>query len=182
MANIASVLSHGILSYERAAKLAHQSVAMQPVQDKRDKVQVPGGLKLHQYANLYFHARNPMMFKRKDEAAQLCALHISTDVFSVAGTVITDCNAASEYARYLAPKQWQLLNFDDIYALDWRHPDNPSRYYQHRSRKCAEILIPHLVEPRHLVAASVTDQTVKSRLQQLGFSLPIRIDAQLFFR
>src|SRR5262245_16376391 len=68
MANIASVLEHGILSYERAARLQHHSVAMQPVQDRRDRKQVPGGLKLHQYANLYFHARNPMLYKRKDDA------------------------------------------------------------------------------------------------------------------
>lgn len=59
MDNVASVLLHGILSYERAARLPHHSVALQPVQDRRDKKHVPGGLKLHQYANLYFHARKP---------------------------------------------------------------------------------------------------------------------------
>ena len=68
IANLASVMNHGILSHERAAKRPHRSVALQPVQDKRDKKQVPGGLKLHQYANLYFHARNPMMYKRQAEA------------------------------------------------------------------------------------------------------------------
>ena len=62
--NINSVMTHGILSHERAAKLPHRSVALQPVQDRRDQKQVPGGLKLHQYANLYFHARNPMLYKR----------------------------------------------------------------------------------------------------------------------
>ena len=45
MDNIASVLAHGILSYERASKLKHHSVAMQPVQDRRDQKVVPGGLK-----------------------------------------------------------------------------------------------------------------------------------------
>lgn len=42
--NLASVLQHGILSYERAAKLPHRSVAMQPVQDRRDQKHVPGAL------------------------------------------------------------------------------------------------------------------------------------------
>ncbi len=74
--NIPSVLEHGILSYERAAKLKHHSVAMPEVQDLRDKKQVPRGLKLHQYANLYFHARNPMLYKRKNE--DICVLRIST--------------------------------------------------------------------------------------------------------
>lgn len=119
--NIGSVMAHGILSYERAARLQHHSVALQPVQDRRDAKRVPGGLKLHQYANLYFHARNPMMFKRRDEANGLCILRVSVQVLNQAGTVITDCNAASDYVRFLAPAQWRFLNLDDIYAEDWRH-------------------------------------------------------------
>ncbi|HLH97550.1 MAG TPA: DarT ssDNA thymidine ADP-ribosyltransferase family protein [Xanthobacteraceae bacterium] len=50
IANLGSVRAHGILSHERAAKLPHQSVALPQVQDRRDKKQVPRGLKLHQYA------------------------------------------------------------------------------------------------------------------------------------
>lgn len=182
IANIGSVLAHGILSYERAAKLAHHSVAMQPVQDRRDRKEVPGGLKLHQYANLYFHARNPMLFKRLAEAANLCVLQVSTDVFHLPGTVITDCNAASDYARYLAPMQWTLLDFDDIYAPDWRHPGNPGRFYQHKSRKCAEVLVPHCVETRFLGGAYVMDEATAERLRQAGFGLPVRVDPMLFFR
>src|SRR5712672_1863510 len=91
MVNIASVLEHGILSHERASKLGHASVAMDAIQEKRDKKQVPGGLKLHQYANLYFHARNPMLFKRKDQTADLCVLRVSTAVCEVQGVVLADC-------------------------------------------------------------------------------------------
>ena len=84
MANIPSVLKHGILSYERTARLAHESVAMQPVQERRDLKRVPGGLMLHRYANLYFHARNPMMFSRQQEVPQLCVLRVSTAVANLA--------------------------------------------------------------------------------------------------
>jgi hypothetical protein len=69
LANIRSVLTRGILSYEKAARLSHKSVALQTVQEVREQKQVPGGLKLHQYANLYFHARNPMMFKLRANRA-----------------------------------------------------------------------------------------------------------------
>lgn len=182
IANIGSVLQHGILSYERAAKLAHRSVALQPVQERRDQKQVPGGLKLHQYANLYFHARNPMLFRRLSEAESLCVLQVSADVLALPRVVITDCNAASDYARYLAPSQWRLLDFDDIYALDWRHPDDPPRYYQHKSRKCAEALVPNRVESRFLRGAYVMNANVARVLAGLGFGLPIRIDPVLFFQ
>jgi hypothetical protein len=182
IANLVSVMTRGILSYERAAKLAHHSVAMQPVQDKRDQKQVPGGLKLHQYANLYFHARNPMMFKRKDEAPNLCVLRVSTQVLELRGTVISDQNAASDYVRFLHPRQWQVLDFNAIYAMDWRHPADPVAYYRHRSQKCAEILVPQCVETQFVMGAYVVDDAVGIRLEALGLPLPAAPNPMLFFR
>jgi ssDNA thymidine ADP-ribosyltransferase, DarT len=179
--NIPSVLDHGILSYERAAKLKHHSVAMQPVQDRRDQKQVPGGLKLHQYANLYFHARNPMLFKRKDEAPNLCVLRVSTKVLGLPGTVISDQNAASDYVRFLHPSQWKLLAFDDIYSMDWRHPDDPIAYWRHRARKCAEVLVAQRVDPQFLIGAHVLNDAAGVRLGSLGFTLPVKVNPELFF-
>ena len=74
---------------------------MQSVQDLRDKKQVPGALQLHQYANLYFHTRNPMLFKRLNEVDSLCILRISKQVLAVPGAIVTDQNAASDYVRFL---------------------------------------------------------------------------------
>jgi ssDNA thymidine ADP-ribosyltransferase, DarT len=182
LANVASVMAHGILSYERAAKLPHHSVAMQPVQDKRDQKHVPGGLKLHQYANLYFHARNPMLFKRNHEALSLCVLRVSTQVLAGDGVVISDQNAASDYVRFLHPKQWQLLDFDAIYAMDWRHPDDPIAYYRHKAKKCAEVLAPHRVDPGFIVGAHVVNEATEIVLRSCGFQLPVSVSPTLFFR
>jgi hypothetical protein len=182
IANMPSVIEKGILSHERAAKVEHHSVALQPVQDKRDQKQVPGGLKLHQYANLYFHARNPMMYKRLGEAANLCVVRVSTAVIGLQGTVISDQNAASNYVRFLHPKQWQLLDYDAIYAMDWRHPENPPAYFRHSSQKCAEVLVPQSVEPRYLTGAYVRDQAAKDWLEGLGLELNVELNPVLFFR
>lgn len=181
MANIPSVLAHGILSHERAAKLAHESVAMGEIQERRDVKHVFGGLKLHQYANLYFHARNPMMFKRKDQAGELCVLRVSTSVCGLTGVVFADRNASSDYVRFLSPAQWAVLDFDAIYALDWRHPGDPVAYHRHRSLKCAEVLVPNLVEPQFLTGAWVASQAAATKLSAIGFPLPIEVDPQLFF-
>lgn len=181
MDNIPSVLEHGILSYERAARLRHRSVAMQPVQERRDQKQVPGGMKLHQYANLYFHARNPMLFKRKDEADSLCILTVSTNVLKLPGTVISDQNAASDYVRFLDPGQWKLLPLDDIYAMDWRHPDDQIAYWRHKARKCAEVLVRDRVEPRYLTGAHVLSDDAAVRLKRLGFALTVKVSPELFF-
>ncbi|HJW40515.1 MAG TPA: DUF4433 domain-containing protein [Rhizomicrobium sp.] len=181
--NVPSVLQQGILSHERAALLPHHSIALQPVQDRRDQTTIPGGLKLHQYANLYFHARNPMMFKRSGEAANICVLRISTGVLQVPGTVISDMNAAStKYVRFLHPSQWQWLDFDAIFALDWTHPGNPPAYYRHSAQKCAEVLVPSVVPPNQLLGAHVVDDAARVSLVQTGFGLPVAITPMLFFR
>jgi hypothetical protein len=181
MSNIASIQANGILSYERASKLTHKSVAMQPVQDLRDQKQVPGGLRLHQYANLYFHARNPMLYKRLNEAASLCVLRVSTAVLRIQGAVITDQNAAGKYVRFFAPSQWRQLDFDDIFALSWKHPDDQIAEWRHKSRKCAEVLIPHVVAPANVMGAYVIDARAEARLREEGFRAPITVDKVLFF-
>jgi hypothetical protein len=180
--NIPSVLKLGILSNERAAKVPHYSVAMEIVQERRELKHVPGGLKLHQYANLYFHARNPMLFKRKDAATSLCILRISTDVIHLTGVVVTDRNASSDYVRFLHPSQIGLLDFDAIFAMDWRHPNDQMAYYRHRSQKCAEVLVPHLVEPKHLTGAFAIDEAINLKLKSLGFDLPVEVDSEMFFQ
>jgi hypothetical protein len=180
--NISSVLKHGILSFERAERLVHDSVAMAEVQDKRDAKQIPGGLKLHQYANLYFHARNPMMYKRKNEAHHLCVLRISITVCALERVVFTDRNAAGgdNWVRFFHPKQWALLDYDRIYARDWRDEDR-FVYFDKKRKKCAEVLVPHLVEPRFLLGAYVVNDDTAARLRAVGFALPISVDPDLFF-
>jgi hypothetical protein len=182
MANLVSVMKQGVLSHEGAVKIPHRSVALQPVQEKRDQKQVPGGLKLHQYANLYFHARNPMMFRRRDQANDLCVLRISTMVLALPGTVITDQNAASDYVRFLHPRQWQVLDFDAIYAMDWRHPDDQIAHWRHSSQKCAEVLVPQRVEPLYVTGAYVVDDVARERLESLGLALLVATNSVLFFR
>ncbi len=181
LANLPSVMAHGILSYDRVAKLAHASVAMAEVQERRDAKQVPGGLGVHQYANLYFHARNPMLFKRKEQAAELCVLQVSPQVLTIPGVVLADQNAASDYVRFLAPEQAKLLSFDDIFARDWTHPDRGT-YFRRKARKCAEVLVPHVVPWAMVTSAMVVDPAADASLRACGFSLPIAIVPDFFFR
>jgi hypothetical protein len=181
MDNLPSVLQHGILSYERAAALLHRSVAIPEVQERRDQRQVPGGLRLHQYANLYFHARNPMLFKRLDQAAVLCVMRVDRDVMQLPGVVLSDQNAASDYARFRAFAQIGEIDMDRVYAADWRHQDRIT-YYRQKAAKCAEVLVPERVEPRFLIGAHVVDTAARDRLSALGFSLPVEITSSLFFR
>lgn len=123
-----------------------------------------------------------MMFKRKDQAPDLCVLRVSTLVLSPPGTVISDQNAASSYVRFLHPRQWQLLDFDAIYAADWRHPDDQIAQWRHSSQKCAEVLVPGRVDPKYVIGAYVVDDSVKARVDALALALPVTANPVLFFR
>lgn len=181
MDNIPSVLIRGILSYESAGRLPHASVAMAQVQERRDNKQIPGGLRLHQYANLYFHARNPMLFARLAQASNLCILRVSCDVLKLPGVVLTDQNAASNYVRFLAPRQISEINMALVYAHDWRDQDQIT-YFRRKAAKCAEILVPRKVSPDMLIGAHVVDDAASVKLSATGFALPISVTPALFFR
>ncbi len=180
--NLANVRLYGILSHNAVAALPHADVSMQEVQDKRAAVTVPNGLALHDYANLYFCARNPMMFKRKDERQGLCVLRITTDVFTLNGVVFTDQNAASAYVRFYRVQDGiEGMNFDMIFADDWRHPDDQIKYWKHSSIKCAEVLVPNVVEPRFITGAYVFDTSVQSQVAGLWPELPTVVNKAVFF-
>lgn len=179
--NIPSILKHGILSYVEAAKVAHLSVALVSVQDKRDVKKVPGGLGLHEYANVYFHARNPMMSKRRNEAPRLCVLRVSTDILNLPGAVITDQNAASNYVRFLSPDHLRYLSLDYVFDRNWKHPGDQIEEWRHSSAKCAEVLIPQRIPAEFLVGAYVVDAAAQRRLATQGFTLPIQVNSDIFF-
>lgn len=181
ISNIPLVLQHGILSNEEAAKLAHDSVALSDVQERRDIKRVPGGLKLHQYANLYFCARNPMLYLRKDEAAALCVLRVDKHVLTLPNVVLSDQNAASDYVRFLkSPEGLRELNYDLIFAEYWTS-DDPFDYWRRKAIKCAEVLVPHRVPTELILGAYVLNAIAETRLREAGFELPVNRNTNLFF-
>ncbi|RPU93089.1 hypothetical protein IPC879_11910 [Pseudomonas aeruginosa] len=184
--NVPSVLTNGILCHELADQIQHRSVAMQEIQDRRHNKSVPGGMRLHQYANLYFCARNPMMYKRQNEHYNLCVIRVSIDVMSERGVVLSDQNAASDYVRFHSyPDGLRHIVFDDVYA-DWWNDDDLATSYRKKARKCAETLVPKRVEPRYLTGFYVCNNQVKQTLEGLlglqQCQLPVIANPHLFFR
>jgi hypothetical protein len=181
MDNVQSITRHGILSNRWAAKLPHTSVAMQQVQNRRAKVVVPGGRKLHEYVNLYICARNPMLFKRLDQHLDLCVLQVSTDVLDLPDVVVTDANASSDYARFAAaPGGLRIVDREATFAEYWTDQD-PIVQLKKKSAKCAEVLVPDRVDPRFIMGAYVSCQAAMDRFNGLGTGIPVSINAHMFF-
>jgi hypothetical protein len=159
---------------------------MEEIQERRERKEVPGGKPLHEYANLYFHARNPMLFLRRAQHAELCVLRIDPAVLDLPGVVITSQNASSDYARfYPSPHGLVHLNYDQVFAEYWTYPNDPIAEWQHKSIKCAEVLVPAKIHPQFIVGAYVSNAETQALLRQQlsakNINWDIIVNRYLFF-
>jgi len=89
--NLESYIELGVLSFDRAKKVPHRSVADASVQATRDGKIVPGtGRRLHSYANLYVNPRNIVGYRfimdTIDEggtADDICVVRVTPDVLDL---------------------------------------------------------------------------------------------------
>lgn len=180
--NISSVIENGILSFENVKAKNHSSIALNEVQNRRDGVVIPNGLRLHQYANLYFTYNNPMLYKRKDISDSLCVLAISSKVMDLPEVVITDRNAAASLVHFYDPIEGiYKIDFDIVFEKYWQREDY-FEYQNHKAIKCAEILVPNCVPYKYILGAYVVDENAKYNLISQGFDKDIVINPTVFYR
>jgi len=182
IATVPSILQRGILSHRRAERIAHESIALQDVQDLRAEKTLPNGRALHEYANLYICPRNPMLLKKSTIHDQICVLQVSADVLDIRNTIVSDSNAASKYVRFRpAPTGLRIVDRDRTFAEWWTH-DNQIEQWRHSAQKCAEVLVPDVVPAPYVIGAYVSCDDSRQRLHRLAASLPITVDPHLFFQ
>lgn len=155
---------------------------MAEIQARRDVVMIPNGLKLHQYANLYFTYNNPMLYKRKDEAENFCVLALSVQVLDLKGCVVADRNASTSLVKFYSPfEALAELDYERIFAQYWVH-DDPYETRDHKAIKCAEVLVPFVVPSAYIAGAYVVNQEAKERMELQGFSKKIVVNPEVFYR
>jgi hypothetical protein len=182
LATLDSIASYGLLCNELAARVPHVSVASDEVQAIRATKRVPGGgLRLHQYVNLYFSARNPMMFVLKARGTvPLVVLRVSPSVLDFTGAIIADGNAACGPTRFApSPQGLEMLDYSLVYARSWNDPD----YWEKARRKrirCAEVLIPTRIPVDYVKGVIVERVTDVSDCRRCGWSG--EVNADVFFR
>lgn len=182
IANLPSILQHGILSHTLANQLAHHSVAMPEIQQIRTNKQAPGARPLHEYANLYFDGHNPMLSKCRTRNNEICVLQINSGVLDLPGVILTDRNAASGWAGFWpVAAGLAVIDLDRVFARYWTHPNDPYDEMSHKSEKCAEVLVPDRVEAQYIVGACVANGTALSAVEQLNCGLQVHIQRDMFF-
>lgn len=180
--NIPSVLQHGIVCFDQMQQFRHSSIAMNDVQERRNRVEIPNGYSLHQYANLYFSYHNPMLYKRQGLADELCILALPATVLDLEGCIIADRNAATSLARFYSPMDGlEKLDFSKIHAQFWTDSDHIIQR-EKKAIKCAEVLIPHSISPDYIAGAYVLSEEAAQKLRNCGFDKRIVVNPSVFYR
>ena len=152
---------------------------MAEIQDRRTNVRVPtpeGSKPLHSYVNLYLTAFNPMMSKLRSRHAELCVLRVSPEVLRIPGTVVADKNASSDHVRFGAGVSGlAILDKDLVFAKYWTDADQIA-YWRKKSAKCAEVLVPDVVESEQVFGIYVS---TKENVESLRLACAKRSDIEV---
>ena len=183
IATVPSILCRGILSHRAASRVFHDSIASEEVQSRRAVVRIPGGRKLHDYVNLYFNGRNPMMFTvcKSRGVDAVCLLRVAPEVLERPGVVVTDCNASSRWVRFSEPLNGlERIDSAETFARYWNHRDTIKKL-RHKSRMCAEVLVPSIIPPDAVMGAYAGSSNAENELRIVAPSLRVTLDRDKFF-
>lgn len=179
--NLPSIMKVGILCYNKVKSEKHHSIAMNDIQERRENVRLPNGKPLHEYANLYFHARNPMMYKRKEAHASICVLRIKHQILDVPGVFVTDKNASSPIAIFASPPEGLAnVNEELTFSMNWNDANEIVKTRK-KLAKCAEVLVPGYIPPVWIMGGYVSCKAAFDAVNVLGLKLELTINPKLFF-
>jgi len=182
--NLVSIFHQGILCHQSAQPLRPRSVASPEVQTRRAARVVPRGMPLHHYANVYFTARNPMMYVLASQHEELAVIQLSPGILDLPGAIIADGNAASDpTAFWPSPQGLTRLDAEAIFAEFWKDR-NDNEFEQKRKKriKCAELLVPDLIPPEFMSGVCVSCAETERVVMGLNLSVPITQNPHVFFR
>jgi len=179
--NLPSILKRGILSHNISRHINFHDISESGVQELRAKKKIPGtNRSLHDYANLYFDAHNPMLSKIRSKNNKICVLRINNRVLDIDGVIITDQNAARECWFKTVDEGLPLLNKEEIYATFWTDDNDPIKEYKQKGIKCAEVLVPDRVHSDYIIGSYVANSVAFGTLCNLP-DINVIIKRELFF-
>lgn len=183
--NLPSILEKGILSHERIEKEQVRSTHIYnaDIVNRRKEKSTPDQKSLWNYANLYFQARNPMMYRVVHEKGvkDLAVVSVNKKILQTPNIFITDGNAANAPTQFYFPsdglkilqQQWKIVQNEW-----WNTLDGSKR------KIMAECLVPNNVSPEFINSVYVADEETQSRLSRMVGSRSISVipEPKMFFQ
>lgn len=178
LATVPSVLELGILSKNEQRRLCPDapSLADPEIQEIREAKVIPGGGRLHSYANVYFDSHNAMLSRRRDLNDSIAILRVNQSVLDLPDVIVTDRNAAASDVIFRPVEPGLLaLSEEDVYRLWW------ATTRETKQKRCAEVLVPGRVPAEYVLGAYVRTDSCRAALRALCPELRVTVDTSRFF-
>jgi O-acetyl-ADP-ribose deacetylase (regulator of RNase III) len=183
--NVPSILKHGILCHQAIEEggIPFTPIYNKEIVSRRAQRLVSRGKNLWAFANLYFQARNPMLYKVVHDKPlnEIVVLGIRRDVMDLEGTFIADGNAANSPTTIIPhPKltkaQWTEIT-NNTQREWWNQEDGSKR------KIMAECLVPERISPDYIDTIYIPNLDVKENLESiLPIEIPVVPEADMFFQ
>ena len=135
------------------------------------------GRSLWDYANLYFQARNPMLYRviRTFKAENIIVLQINSDVIHSGDILITDGNAVSSSTEFFEDinKGLSSLDSEQFKKEYWNESD--------KRKFMAELLVYNRISPDKIIGIYVANEKAATRIRKEMGPLNIIPDSKMFF-
>jgi hypothetical protein len=183
--NLPSILERGILSHARieGGKVPFTPIYDSAIVSRRKEKSTPDRDSLWEYANLYFQARNPMMYRvvHEKDKHDIAVVGVSPEVMSGPGVLITDGNAANDPTKFYPASEGQKVLQEQWGTIQndwWNEMDGSKR------KIMAECLIPDQVKADRVHTLFVVDHTSKDRIEKLlgALRVPVVPEPHMFFQ
>jgi len=183
--NLPSILKFGILSHNQIIekKIDFTPIYEESVVNRRQSIKTPDGRSLWDFANVYFQARNPMLYRVMLEKSkeEIIVIAISPSILKDKCLYFADGNAACnetaiwpiKEAKSRLPKMLR----GDLAREYWSSTDGSKR------RIMAECLVPGSIRPELINQIFVPSYECKISIQKIiGIrAIPIIPEPKMFF-
>lgn len=183
--NVPSILRHGILSHRlvEAEKIPFTPIYDSEIVNNRKSRLTPDRKSLWEYANVYFQARNPMMYRVIHEKSKrdLAVIGVLPAVLRLPHVTITDGNAANNPTQFFNASeglrviegQWKVIQSDWWNVLDGS-----------KRKIMAECLVVDRIPAEYIHTVFVADHDTKKRVEGLirPSTIPVVPEPNIFFQ
>ncbi len=191
LANLESIFERGILSHNEATPHKKADVSMDAVQEIRATKIIPAAVMgedrvIHDCANVYFNAKNPMLSLRRSEKDTLAVLRLKPELITMPEAVLSDRNAAVKDANfYKAATGVHNLAMKTLFGEYWTSKYNSEETNKRNGQlRCAELLVPHSIHQSYIGGMYVVSEAVKKAVLDKfshGCPVPITVYPSFFF-
>jgi len=187
--NLESILEKGMLCHrllEEDKNIQYENIANSEIMDNRKAKFIKYNKTLQDFANLYFNARNAMMYSvtrddktKENTSSEYAVIEIEIDIRKShcdAPVIITDINAARKASIFYDAQWLSLETFEKI--KDCALQD----YFEgNKAETQAECLIENKVSPSYFKRIHVCCYETRDKVNLIQKRLPININRTMFF-